>query len=517
MTENSKKQGGKTQANAVAVAPKSGAVVRPVRRRFLRSTRYDATRPESDLDRFWSGADSRSVDASLDPETRRKLRERARYEVANNCYATGLGLTIANAVVGSGPRLQIVDADDRTRRDRQQIEWAFCEWSEEIRLAEKLRAMRFARYQDGEAFAILCNNPGLPGRIKLDVVPLDAERVCADYYRPDPRDVDGIALDDFGNPVSYRVATSHPGDLGFDPERFGTSQRRSASYFNDAKVYDAKNVVHWFRRVTSEQHRGAPEIAPALRLFALLRRYTLAVVTAAEVAADLAVVLTTDEIAGGTAAIDDPDELLLIDRNEGIPIARGEMTFLPEGYDAHQFKAEQPTTTYPDFKRELLSEIGRALQVPVNLVSGDSAKHNYASGRLDCQEFHKTIRLDQQAAGIAVMRPIFYAWFDEYAALERSQGRQTPKRPVVTFQWDGFEHVDPVKEADAQAIRLQSMTTTLADEYAKMGRDWEDALIQRKRELDKMRELGLTPEQVAPPPADRKTRKSDDEEGDDDD
>ncbi|MBQ9798659.1 MAG: hypothetical protein IJO40_01820, partial [Thermoguttaceae bacterium] len=71
MAENSKKQGGKTQANAVAVAPKSGAVVRPVRRRFLRSTRYDATRPESDLDRFWSGADSRSVDASLDPETRR--------------------------------------------------------------------------------------------------------------------------------------------------------------------------------------------------------------------------------------------------------------------------------------------------------------------------------------------------------------------------------------------------------------------------------------------------------------
>jgi len=189
---------------------------------------------------------------------------------------------------------------------------------------------------------------------------------------------------------------------------------------------------------------------------------------------------------------------------------------LPENNEVSQLKAEQPTTTYPDFKRELLSEIGRALQVPVNLVSGDSAKHNYASGRLDCQEFHKMIRLDQQAAGIAVMRPIFYAWFDEYAALERSQGRQTPKRPVVTFQWDGFEHVDPVKEADAQAIRLQSMTTTLADEYAKMGRDWEDALIQRKRELDKMRELGLTPEQVAPPPADRKTRKNDDEEGDDD-
>ncbi|MBQ9128971.1 MAG: phage portal protein, partial [Thermoguttaceae bacterium] len=262
--------------------------------------------------------------------------------------------------------------------------------------------------------------------------------------------------------------------------------------------------------------RGAPEIAPALRLFALLRRYTLAVVTAAEVAADFAAVITSDEIPGGTSAADEEGEAESLAWFEEVPITRGAMLKLPENNEVSQLKAEQPTTTYPDFKRELLSEIGRALQVPVNLVSGDSAKHNYASGRLDCQEFHKMIRLDQQAAGIAVMRPIFYAWFDEYAALERSQGRQTPKRPVVTFQWDGFEHVDPVKEADAQAIRLQSMTTTLADEYAKMGRDWEDALIQRKRELDKMRELGLTPEQVAPPSADRKTRKNDDEEGDDD-
>lgn len=229
----------------------------------------------------------------------------------------------------------------------------------------------------------------------------------------------------------------------------------------------------------------------------------------------MAVVLTTDGIGGESSAFDE-EELGPLAPYETVPIGRGVMTVLDDGFTAQQLKAEQPTTTYPDFKRELLSEIGRALQVPVNLVTGDSSKHNYASGRLDCQEFHKTVRLDQQTAGIAVMRPIFYAWFEEYAALERAQGRQVPKRPVVAFQWDGFEHVDPVKEANAQAIRLRSMATTLADEYAKMGRDWEDALIQRKRELDKMRELGLTAEDAAPPPLDRKTRKSDEEEEVDD-
>ena len=45
--------------------------------------------------------------------------------------------------------------------------------------------------------------------------------------------------------------------------------------------------------------------------------------------------------------------------------------------------------------------------------------------------------------------------------------------------WDGQEHVDPAKEANAQATRLQSNTTTLAYEFARQGRDWESELRQR--------------------------------------
>lgn len=57
--------------------------------------------------------------------------------------------------------------------------------------------------------------------------------------------------------------------------------------------------------------------------------------------------------------------------------------------------------------------------------------------------------------------------------------------------WDGREHVDPAKEANAQATRLMSHTTTLANEYAKQGRDWEAELRQRAKEIELMEELGL--------------------------
>jgi len=68
--------------------------------------------------------------------------------------------------------------------------------------------------------------------------------------------------------------------------------------------------------------------------------------------------------------------------------------------------------------------------------------------------------------------------------------------------WDGQEHVDPAKEASAQATRLANHTTTLAHEYARQGRDWEEALRQRAKELALMQELGLTPAQAMTPAPD---------------
>jgi len=57
---------------------------------------------------------------------RRALRERARYEVANNSYAKGIVLTLVNDTIGTGPRLQMLTDDDDLNRD---IEREFSAWS----------------------------------------------------------------------------------------------------------------------------------------------------------------------------------------------------------------------------------------------------------------------------------------------------------------------------------------------------------------------------------------------------
>jgi capsid protein len=75
---------------------------------MLVRARFDAAQTTPDNHKHWSNADYVSADAAASPEVRRTLRNRALYEVANNSYARGIVLTLANDVIGTCPRLQIL-------------------------------------------------------------------------------------------------------------------------------------------------------------------------------------------------------------------------------------------------------------------------------------------------------------------------------------------------------------------------------------------------------------------------
>jgi capsid protein len=80
--------------------------------------------------------------------------------------------------------------------------------------------------------------------------------------------------------------------------------------------------------------------------------------------------------------------------------------------------------------------------------------------------------------------------------------------------WDGQKHIDPLKEANAQTVRLKNLTTTLADELAVEGKDWEDHVEQIAKERKKLAELGLSIGDVAPSaPAEPDDAGDDDEDG----
>ena len=433
--------------------------------------RFDAAQTTKDNARHWSAAEFLSADAEADSNVRKILRTRARYEVQNNSYARGIVKTLADDTVGTGPRLQMLLEDEEKNR---LVEHDFAEWAKRIRLAAKLRTIRMARCQDGEAFAVLAQNPRLSTNVTLDIQLIEADRVTDDEMNADGRSVDGITFDSFGNPVSYNVLKAHPGGS----ESFGT----------ESVTVKAENMIHVFRQDRPEQHRGIPEITSALPLFAHLRRFTLAVVSAAEAAADFAGVLYTDAPANGEADA--------VEAMDTIQLERNMLLTMPGGWKMSQVDPKQPVTTYGEFKHEILNEIARCLSMPYNIAAGNSSGYNYASGRLDHQTYYKSLKVDRAFIEEAVLDRILERWLREWTLANRTTLDVCDCRH--TWFWDGHEHVDPSKEATAQEKRLKNHTTTLASEYAKQGKDWESELRQRAKEKELMDELGLTVEETAP-------------------
>ena len=352
--------------------PAQPSVLR-LQQQLLRA-RYDAAAMTAENRRHWANADHLSAAAAHSPEIRRILRSRGRYECGSNSYAKGIVLTQANDTIGTGPRLQMLSD---LRDVNTFIERRFAAWCTAVNLAAKLRTMRMARSESGEAFLLLANNPALPTPVKLDVQVTEADQVSDEgvSYPLDSLHDDGITFDEHGNPVAYRILGQHPGSYVTGPRRL-------------SHQIPARYVIHYFRADRPGQIRGIPDITPALPLFAQLRRYTLAVLGAAESAADYAVFFKTTLPENNEADGVEPMAELEIERRMGV--------FLPSGWEPSQVKAEQPATTYGEFKKELLNEIARCLNMPFNIAAGNSAGYNYSSGRLDHQMYFKSIEVDRR-------------------------------------------------------------------------------------------------------------------------
>ena len=447
----------------------------PIRRNPLaprrldnRSTRYDAAQTGRDNQNHWAMASGLSAAAANSPDVRRTLRNRSRYEVANNSYACGMIRTLANDTIGTGPSLQMLSGDASADK---QIETSFWNWFQAVRLADKLRCMRMARAVDGEVFARLFVNENLRHQVQLDLKIYEAEQFARPWAVVDTDDQsDGITFDSAGEPLTYTVLREHPGDSGV--------LGGGAKY----EIVPADLIIHQFRRERPGQLRGVPEITPSLPLYAQLRRFTLATLDAAEHAADVAVLMRTQQ---NTTLADDSIEPLDI-----FELERGTIMTLPKGWEASQIASKHPSTTYEMFKREIINEIARCLNMPYNVAAGDSSRYNYASGRMDHQVYFKSIAVDRSAYEADLDR-VFAKWW-EIASLVTRVGDAEVLPPQMTelfsppphaWRWDGREHVDPSKEANAAVTLNDAGLQTDAEFYGKQGKDWEEQHLQKAKEL----------------------------------
>lgn len=424
-------------------------------------------------------ADGRDADAIIAADLA-TLRNRARYEIRNNSYAKGIVDTLGTDLIGCGPRLQV---QTRSSDYANEVEDKFTEWMDACELTGRMvfsDCLRLAgaaqQAESGEAFVVLqtaMNTPALnrPGvSLKISVVEPDRvttpmDMIAAELYGDKIRD--GIEYDSLGRPAYYYIKKRHPGS------------RTAYGGLLDYDKVPAAQVIHLYRSDRPGQSRGVPWITPALPLFAQLRRYTLAVLDSAETAAKISAIMKS--LGNEISSIEPMDEL---------DIPRNSILTAPEGWDVTQLRAEQPTDTYEKFKHEIVNEMARCFAMPYNVAAANSSDYNYASGRLDWQSYYKFLTTVRNWINKHLLDSILYAWHREASLIPGYLRYQSGEPLRHVWYWPGFEHVDPAKEALAQERRLKNLTTTLADEYGREGKDWERQLEAVNKQFEKMKQLG---------------------------
>lgn len=415
------------------------------------AARYDVAQTTVENAQMWKHVDSLSAAAANSPTVRKTIRERARYEVANNSIADGIIDTIVADLIGPWITIKLGRSEVCRRAEK-----AFNAWAVETRLWQKLNTIVRAKKVDGEGFALLTTNKHLRHNVKLDIYPFECDMVESWWVSPKEDEIDGIRFDmSTKTPLAYRILDQHPGDY-----------RAGLRGHGGGKWISSEFVIHYFSDIRPGQVRGVSELTPALTLFGQLRSYTQAVITCATRAAEYSGVMETDLVPDSVAAEVDPLTSIQAERNT--------IVSLPEGWKLNQLKAEQPTTTYAMFKKEIISEIARCLNLPLNVALCDSSSYNYASGRLDHQTYDRNLEVERYNISSSILDRVYAAWLEEYAALESLSLADI--KAIETSEWlfTSRGHVDPNKEASADDIRLKNGTLTLQAYYSKNAEDWED-------------------------------------------
>jgi len=443
---------------------------------------YDAARTTTQSRKHWADADALAAVSSNTPAVRRTLRNRARYEVANNCYARGVVTTYAADVVGTGGRPEVLSDDERMN---SAVEAEYAAWCGQHGVNPKLRLMAETRLIGGEAFARLGTNARLAeaGHVALDFRLYEADQVGHPWgYTPwtQPTGDDGIDCDERGDPTAFHFLKAHPGDQRVWLNRL------------DADVVDARSVIHWRRLSRPGELRPVTPLAPALSLFAQLRRFSVAVLSSAELAASIAAVLKTQGPVPGETAVGKPWEEMELVRNM--------ILTLPANYELQQLKAEQPITGFEAFVNVVLREIGRCLDMPFGVVAGDSSRYNYSSARLDRQLYQARINAERADFTAIVLQPLFRAWLEEAVLVVPRLAAYRGKLRDIRVNWyfDEPPSIDPVKDATTDDLRLANGTTTYRKVFEARGEDYEEAFRQQAKEQQMRRDLGLPTPQPKP-------------------
>lgn len=365
---------------------------------------------------------------------------------------------------------------------------------------------------NGEAVALpqYIERPGELWATKLQLIESDRLSTPPEMIgRSDVRN--GILIDEFGAPVRYWFRTTHPGDQFFFPSYSNAAALTGKWIGVDAFMPNGlRRVIHLHDKERTGQSRGKPIVTAVMREFKMVGHYQTTELQATIANSLIAAFLESNLDPESSAALFGSDPKAKWDESLGgynAALKSAAVIPLPAGAKVSAFTPSRPNSAFGPFMEAALRHIAAGLNIPYELLLKDFSKTNYSSARAALLEAWRFFNSRRRWIKDYWLTPILELWMDEAAARNRvplTQAEYLANRYAYTrcrWVFAGRGWVDPLKEAQSAGERLGLNISTLEDECAEQGLDWEEVLDQRAREQKRMADLGLPPSKTSAPAA----------------
>jgi len=493
-----------SMANQVQLLDASG---RPLPR--VGANAYTAGSLSNDL-RRWDPITG-SADSDLLPELGR-IVSRSRDLTRNNGVADGARQRYQDNIIGCGLRLS---AKPDWRLLKKNREWAE-EWGNNVEswwrtwwancavdVAHKcngdgLTVQGFnSAFLNGAALALPLWLPGRGNRFSTCLQLIEPDRLSNPDDGPDTdRRRGGIDMDDYGRPLVYNIRKAHPGDA-----RYSSYWSVNEGLYKWERIpamteWGRRRVLHVPQNIDRPaQSRGKPSLTSGMRQFKMLTDVTGAELKAMLVNAMVAMVvessLDQDRILELLSS--NPDALKqyqagLANRDGSRMEFQGaQIVNVPLGTKVGTYSPGRPSNSFEAFVKSLFRHIATGLHIPYELLMLDFSETNYSSARAALLEAWRFFRGRRKWLADGWLSPIYALWLEECVDLGLVDAPDFYENweAYCTCKWigDGRGWIDPLKEAQAADLRNKLCITTLEDECAEQGGDWQENLEQIAREL----------------------------------
>jgi lambda family phage portal protein len=376
----------------------------------------------------------------------------------------------------------------------------------QLTMGQMFRLAARHKLVDGEGLALAYWLPDRVGQggaeYATSFLLMDPDRLSNPYQAPDTKNRrGGVEIDDAGMPIGVHLRKAQQNDW------YNAMEANTWEFVPYEDEDGWRRVIHDFDPDRAGQHRGIGVFTSVLEHMKMLGRYYGVELQAATLAASLGTYVTSpydeemvqDAIAGADQ-LNKYQEIRAEWAKERPAMFNGvRMPTLAPGESIETVHGAHPHSNFPDFAHEMLCVFAAATGVSVEQVTQDWSRTNYSSARAALMETWKTLvrRRDDFATNFAT--PIYSLWLNE--AMDRGElplpaGAPSFVEAASSFsrcKWigPGRGYVDGVKEPQGAQLRMNMGVSTLENEAAEQGFDWEENLDQRQLEMKAFEERGL--------------------------